>query len=70
MLAEHLHPKTYWEHRCELLEDAMHTFVRIVAEHGSIAVRIDLVRFIEDWGNNLRKITEAHPNPDGQEAHP
>lgn len=62
-LPEHLHPTTYWEKRCELLEEAVTQLMqRLVpllppAAHGS------LQELASQWSQLLVELGDKHPAP-------
>jgi len=67
-LAEHLHPKTYWEERCELLEDSVFRMMSIIATHGltesgSYALR----EHVADWNRLIGQIGDRHPPKQGND---
>lgn len=61
MLPEHLHPKTYWEERAELAEEAMVEFLRVLAVHMSPTCVAGLRSVMDQWDDNITKINERYP---------
>ena len=67
MLAEHLHPKTYWEERTELLEESVFRLASILVSHGlppqaGYAVN----EHVDQWNRLLTDLTNKHQLPKGE----
>lgn len=64
MLPEHLHPKTYWEERCELLEESVERLVRILSAYSMPpAGEQALWAHMADWGRLQKELADKHPAP-------
>lgn len=60
-LPEHLHPKTYWEHRCGLTEELIGQLMRRLVRHLPTAAHDDLQSLVDDWAKLLGEITAKFP---------
>lgn len=60
-LAEHLHPKTYWEERCELLEDSMFQLMRLLAATQSPQTAQVLAAHAQEWAREISSLAAKHP---------
>ena len=63
-LAPHLHPKTYWEERCELLEESFERLAHILIACGSQQQKNMLDSHMLEWNRLLAEITAKHPAPE------
>lgn len=64
MLPEHLHPKTYWEKRCEVLEESVNLLVQIIANYSMPpAGHQALEAHMRDWGRIQSELIARHPAP-------
>ncbi len=48
-LAEHLRPKTYWEERCQLLEESVDRLVPILAQTQPPQIQRELADHMAEW---------------------
>lgn len=62
-LPEHLQPVTYWEKRCELLEEAVERLVQTIAQHLPYAAHEPVSSFLREWGRLLGELGNEHPAP-------
>jgi hypothetical protein len=63
-LAEHLHPKTYWEERCELVEESVLRLMNILTAHLPYAAHSDLQAHATDWNRLIGELANKFPPPD------
>ena len=62
MMPEHLHPKTYWEKRCALAEEAVQQLARLLAAYVlPPAAQEDLARWASDWNRLAGELNAEHP---------
>lgn len=61
MLAEHLHPKTYWEKRTALAEEALVQFLRVVGGHLSPACMYSMNGVMDEWNRLIRTLNDEYP---------
>jgi hypothetical protein len=61
MLAEHLHPKTYWEKRCELAEESLMRLMGILARALPYQSAGELSDHLAEWNRLLTKLGDDHP---------
>ena len=60
-LAEHLHPKTYWEERCGLLEESVFRLAGILAQQGLPPQAAYAVQeHVREWDRLLSDLTNKH----------
>lgn len=63
-LAKHLEPRTYWEERSALAEEAMNRMVSIVANYClPPAAHDDLRAWGREWDRLLTELAQKHPPP-------
>ena len=70
-LPTHLHPTTYWEKRCELLEESVFRMANILQNYtmppaGQYAMR----EHFDEWNRLLAELGEKHPAPQTPESQP
>lgn len=63
-LPDHLHPKTYWEQRCELCESAVFELLKILHNTGTPQQQYAINDFAGQWDRNLTELTSQFPPPD------
>lgn len=64
-LPEHLHPKTYWEERCELLEESVFRLASILANSAMPPQAASQVRLhVDDWNRLIAEIGSRFPPPE------
>jgi hypothetical protein len=70
-LPEHLHPKTYWERRCELLEASIERLVYILGNYSMPpAGNQALADHMRVWSRLLGELQQEFPAPAGIPASP
>jgi hypothetical protein len=67
-LAPHLHPKTYWEERCALLEESMTRVLNILDMCGSQQQRSMLDQHVRDWNLLIGDLAAKYQPPEQREA--
>lgn len=60
-LPEHLHPKTYWEERIALAEQAMVQFLRVIGYHSSPACMNSLNDVMDEWNKLMGDLNDKYP---------
>ncbi len=66
-LPEHLHPKTYWEERTELLEESVFRLISVLAQTSLPPQAVYAVQeHVNEWNRLLTDLTNSHPAPKGE----
>lgn len=61
-LPDHLHPTTYWEKRCELLEDSVFQILRILSRAAvPPAAAGEIADHVRQWNDLLVRLGEEYP---------
>ncbi len=67
-LAQHLHPQTYWEQRCQLLEESVVRMMNILAQTALPPHAVEALRYhCEQWNELIAELAKKHTEP-GQTA--
>ena len=62
-LAEHLHPKTYWEERTELLEESVFRLIGILATQAlPPQAAYAMQEHVSEWNRLLGVLSEKYPD--------
>lgn len=63
-LPDHLHPATYWEKRCELLEESVFQILRILSRTAvPPAAAGEISDHVRQWNDLLVRLGEEYPAP-------
>ena len=60
-LPEHLEPKTYWEARMGIAEEALQQLANVLSPHLPHSANMALEQWQRDWMNLLVDLREKHP---------
>lgn len=63
-LPEHLHPRTYWEERCSILEQAVVELSRILAYYLPERANVQLAAHAEEWNRLHAVLTDRYSQSD------
>lgn len=69
-LAEHLYPVTFWEKRCELLEQSVTALSLILARNLAYMAQSDLQVWNNEWNRLLEALSKEYPAPPTTPAPP